>query len=238
MPTREEDERLGEEYYCRAQEYGVRAAEHLFRAQWKYAEPEWYDHRLHFMDPERHQTDFWTMSADNVIRVLPLHGRLLDLCSGDGFYDYWFYRLRSEVTCIENNRSAFESAMKRHSHPKIRYIFADVLTYQPQQSYFDVVLIRGAIEHFSEANQQKLFHLAHGALKSGGYFCGDTPAGGANVKLLQAHEHEWRNESEMRAALSTTFSAPNIETWSLESETSLHGRTSGTRTTLFWRCRK
>jgi 2-polyprenyl-3-methyl-5-hydroxy-6-metoxy-1,4-benzoquinol methylase len=231
-----QDYRKGEEYAAESRRFGILAAKHLFRAQWKYTEPEWYDHRLHFLDPERHQTDFWTMSADNVIRVLPLHGQLLDLCSGDGFYDYWFYRLRAEVTCIERNPGAHAFAVKHHSHARIKYILADVLEYQPEATRFDVVLIRGAIEHFSKENQAAIIRSAHGALKPGGYFCGDTPAKQGKAKLLGAHEYEWGGEVEMIAMLSANFS--DIETWSLESETELHPGDIGRRTTLFWRCRK
>jgi SAM-dependent methyltransferase len=227
----------GEELAAKAAKFGKEAAQRLFQGQWGHGQtPEWYDHRLHFLDPEHHFTDFWTTSADNVIRVLPLHGRLLDLCSGDGFYAYWFFRLRAEVVCVERNQEAFDFAIRHHSHPRIHYIFADVLTLVPESDYFDVVLIRGAIEHFSAEDQQKIFRLAKSALKPGGYFCGDTPANTAEDKLLASHECEWKDEAEMRQALSTTFE--NMETWFLDSETSLHDNDMGVRRTLFWRCRK
>jgi len=236
LEAQRQDYELGEQYAAESRRLGILAAKHLFRAQWKYTEPEWYDHRLHYLDPERHQTDFWTMSADNVIRVLPLHGKLLDLCSGDGFYDYWFYRLRAQVTCIERNQGAYDFAVKTHSHPNITYILDDVLTYQPEPESFDVVLIRGAIEHFSRENQEDIIEKARDALKPGGYFCGDTPANKDKHKLLGSHKCEWGGEREMREMMSQNFS--DIETWSLESETTLHKGEVGHRTTLFWRCRK
>lgn len=234
--TKERDAEIGESLALRAAEYGKLAAAFLFRSQWAYAEPEWFDHRLHLLDPETHFTDFWTMSADNVLRVLPFNGRLLDLCSGDGFYSYRFFRLRADVTCVELNPEAHAAAVRNHAHPRIKQVFGDALTYEAHPGYYDVVLIRGAIEHFTEENQQKLFRKSWDALKDGGYVCGDTVAArvtpaedGALHKQLSAHEHEWRTESEMREALAHVFNPKHIETWTLYSEF---------RTSLFWRCRK
>lgn len=208
---------------------GIIAAKFLFHAQWGYNAPEWFAHRLHVLDPNKYFTDYWTASADNVVRALPLGGRLLNLCSGDGFYDQYFYRKRAaEITCIEFNREVHDFAVKHHSDKKITYILGDVLSYPLAQSYYDVVCVRGAIEHFSPDDQQKIFTKSFDALKPGGYFCGDTPAKKKGVeKQLPSHEYEWSDEQEMRRVLNAVFS--EIETWSIVSEG---------RTTLFWRCKK
>lgn len=225
--SKEADAAIGEDLVKIASRYASMAGKFLFRAQWGYGAPEWYDHRLAILDPERHAVDFWTASADNVIRVLPFGGRLLDLCSGDGFYDYWFYRLRADVVCVERNPEAHRFAVEHWSHPRITHLLGDVLCYAPDDQSFDVVLIRGAIEHFTREDQQRLFLKARAALKSGGYFCGDTPARQEDGnKALDSHECEWADEAEMRAELSQVFT--EVETWSLKSEN---------RATLFWRCR-
>lgn len=86
------------EYFAKiASIIGKLASEYLLKAQWGYGEPEWFDHRHHILYPEKHFNDFWTASSDNVIKYLPVGGKLLDLCSGDGFYDYYFYRKRASV---------------------------------------------------------------------------------------------------------------------------------------------
>jgi SAM-dependent methyltransferase len=228
-PTHRSDAQIGELFARMATDCGKVAAAYLFRSQWAYNEPEWFDHRLHLLDPDEHFNDFWTASADNVIRVLPLGGRLLDLCSGDGFYDYWFYRYRASVLAIERNAEVIALAAKHHAHPKIEYVDADILTYAYPAEAFDTVVIRGAIEHFSETDQQRIFQIARDALKPGGYFCGDTPAKRGNeTKALGAHEYEWADEPEMRRMLRSIFAEDSIETSTLVSEN---------RTTLFWRCR-
>ena len=230
MTDREKDLELGEQYAAESKRFGLLAGKHLFRAQWGYGEPEWYDHRLAWFLPEKHMVDFWAASAHNVIQVTPLNSKMLDLCSGDGFYDYWFYRRRAHVTCIERNQEAYDFALKHYKHPRIKYILDDVLTCELPKEEFDVVVIRGAIEHFSKENQQLIFRRANEALKVGGYFCGDTPAAQGDKKLLGSHEYEWADEWEMIAALEPVFKpAMSVHTYTLESET---------RTTLFWQCQK
>lgn len=208
---------------------GRLAGKLLFRAQWGYGEPEWFDHRLHLLDPERWFSDYWTASADNILKVLPLEGRMLNLCSGDGFYDYWFYRKRaSDIECIEYNKEVFDFAMRHHAHSKIQYHFGNVLDFPLKPSYYDVVCIRGAIEHFSPADQIIIFKKSFAALKDGGFFCGDTPAKKIQMdKQLPSHEYEWSDEEEMRQCLGKVFST--IESWTIR---------SADRTTLFWRCQK
>jgi MoaA/NifB/PqqE/SkfB family radical SAM enzyme/SAM-dependent methyltransferase len=219
---------LGEYYAQVAVRAGKIASDLLFKGQWTHETPEWFDHRHHLLNTERWFTDFWTASADNVIPVLPLGGKMLNLCSGDGFYDYYFYRKRaSEIVCIEINEEAYRLAKRLHSAENIRYIKANVLTWDPPESYFDVVIIRGAIEHFAPQDQAIIFQSAARALKPGGWFCGDTPAKKTGGKHLSWHQHEWADEAEMRNALSTCFN--HVQTGTLASKEVI---------SLFWRCRK
>ena len=205
------------------------AGDLLFDSRWGDSESEWFDHRLHLLDPDKWFTDFWAASADNIIGVLPLGGKLLNLCSGDGFYDYYFYRKRAgEIISVELNQEALDHARRLHSAPNIKYIQGNVLTFDPPDSYFDVVMIRGAIEHFDQQGQHIIMQKDAKALKSGGWFCGDTPARRENnQKHLSLHEFEWADEREMKQELGSVFR--HIETGTLVSEKV---------TTLFWRCRK
>jgi len=193
--------------------------------------PDWFDHRHHYLNPEKFSGDgFWAASAVNVLRVLPLGGTLLDLCCGDCFYDYHFYRKRAkEITCVDINPETYRYACRLHKSENINYILHNVLEYEPEESYYDVVLIRGAIEHFSQLNQQLIFQKAKKALKTGGWFCGDTPANPKRDehKMLQAHEYEWADENEMCMELKKVFN--HVESYSM---------TSFDRTILFWRCKK
>ncbi len=199
------------------------------RGQWKYSEPEWFDHRHHLLYPERYFNDYWTISANNIISVLPQQAKLLEMCCGDGFYDFYFYKDRcQEIIGVELNDDVYNQSVRLHSADNITYLHQSILDFTPQDNYFDTVSIRGAIEHFSEENQQVIFKKALKTLKVGGWFCGDTVANlEQEHSLLISHEHEWINEDQMRTELSRVFD--HVETSTLISQN---------RTTLLWKCQK
>jgi SAM-dependent methyltransferase len=214
---------IGEYLAALTVESGKKAVDNLRTSG--HARPDWFDHRLHLLVPEEEFLDFWTASGDNVVFKLPMGGKVLDLCSGDGFYDYWVFRRRaSEVVCVDISERAHRQAVRLHSAPNVRHYKLNILTWDPTPKYYDVVVCRGAIEHFSQENQQVIFRKALSALRPGGWFCGDTPANKKSAnKMLGAHENEWENEVEMRAELEKVF--PIVHTSVL---------VSTQRTTLFW----
>lgn len=207
------------------------ASEFLGDSQGKYGDVDWFDHRHHLLNPDRWFGHDWVVSGVNVINVLPMDSYLLDLCSGDGFFGYYFYRTRAKkVDCIENNPELIRHAQRLYSAENITYILGNVLNYKLPDNYYDVIVIRGAIEHFSQENQHLILKKAQKALKSGGWFCGDTPANPKKreMKFLSDHENEWENEAEMKMELGKVF---NDEIYTNIIKT--HDRTN-----LLWRCRK
>ena len=137
------------------------------------------------------------------------------------------------MLCTDRDPEALSHARRFHAAPNLEYRSQDVLTFQPEPNAYDTVIIRGAIEHFNAEDQQRIFQLAHGALKPGGWFCGDTPAKSRVGQLyLHAHEFEWADEAEMRRELGRVFA--HVETESIPSK---DARVVG-YTTLLWRCRK
>jgi len=217
------------EYFAKISAFtGKIASELLMHAQWGGAQPDWFDHRHHLLNPETYFTDFWSMSGDNVVEVLPLDGTVLNLCAGDAFYDYYFFRHRAaQIDCFDINANAQRIYLRFHQAKNIRYTLGDILALEPQEQSYDVVVIRGAIEHFSRESQQKIFRIAKRALKVGGWFCGDTPANREAEKMLSAHECEWADETEMRRELVCVFD--HVRTRTLRSRQ---------RETLFWQCQK
>lgn len=207
---------------------GVKANKLLFDARWQLSSPSWYDHRGHLLDIEK-ATDNWTLSADLVIRNLPLNGKLLSLCSGDGWYEYNFYSKRaSEIICIDINTQAMRLARRIHKKSNIKHILGDILKYDysKYKNYFDTVSIRGAIEHFTKQEQAKIFKIAHYVLKPKSSFCGDTPAKISKNKLLDAHENEFKNKNDI------------LKISGIFSKTESYTVVSKERTTIFWRCIK
>ena len=234
--NRKHDIILGEYFAEVSRVAGRLAATFLYRGRWGESQPEWFDHRIHFLFPEKTFTDHWCITAVNAIQKLPLGGKVLDLCSGDGFFAYYFYRTRAKlIDCIEVSPFLCKHSQKLYSANNINYICADILEYDLSPETYDIVVIRGAIEHFSETNQNIIFQKVKNTLKKDGWFLGDTPANPEkNHKMLKSHENEWANEEEMRNQLQPFFS--HIECMTLKSNDQT--QKSAGRTNLFWCCRK
>jgi SAM-dependent methyltransferase len=212
------------------------AASSLFFAQWRLATPEWFDGRLSQLSPGKWGNDLHHIVYSNVLEVIPLGGRVLDICSGDAFIPYHIYSRRADqIVCVDYDPNAARHAIRYHSKPGIQYQHRSIFDFQWEDGWFDVVVIRGAIEHFTQQQQQEIFKLAKRFLKPGGYFCGDTPANAAaNDRLLDSHEYEWRDEAQMREELSHVFSDIHTQVY-VSREPIDH---STLRTSLIWRCRK
>lgn len=203
---------------------GAQASSLLYSARQNIDGLDWFDHRHHLLNPEIEFTDFWTLSGDNAVKKIPLDGTVLDLCCGDGFYDFHFYRHRSaSIVAVDISGRAIALARRIHSAKNIGYIERDILAWHFGGPY-DVVICRGAIEHFAEDEQKHIFEKAHDALRFGGWFCGDTVTPTAGNP---AHKREWADEREMADALGGTFNRVDTD-----------AVVSRERTTLFWRCQK
>ena len=204
-------------------EIGKSASKLLYSAREGIAGIDWFDHRHHLLNPPVEFLDFCMISGTNVVSRIPIDGAVLDLCCGDGFYDYYFYRHKAKhILGIDINPRAIALAKREHAAPNIEYILGDVMSYPITSGKYDTVICRGAIEHFTENEQSILMGRISDALKSGGWFCGDTvtPQGDN-----EAHKHEWTCEGDMIEVLKTTFH--NIQTSTVISRE---------RTTLLWRC--
>lgn len=194
---------------------------------------DFYDHREHLLDNDK-WVDHWTMSADNIMGVMPDGAKVLNLCCGDGFYDKYFYSKRaSEIISVDINEIAISHAKRLHSDECITYILADMMEYQPKEDYFDIVAIRGAIEHFTKDEQSHLASIAHTALKDGGYFCGDTPKATDDCKF---HHYEWRVKEDGINVFKSSFQEEKISVSLFRS--AMKNSDKEPRTTIFWRCKK
>ena len=226
----------GEALYYLQRLIALPASQRLFASQWSFTTPEWFDHRHSWLDPDKWNHDFVDASVYNVLPRLPLGGSMLSLCCGDGFFEKHYYSKRcSRVVAVDRDKSALAYATRLHNSPNIEYRESDIFQLDLPSSSFDVVVLRSAIEHFTEDQQEFLVSSIKRWLKPGGWFVGDTPANpdhNESNKLLEHHEHEWSSEQEMRDDLGRYFS--EVCTSSLLSNEISVNRT---RTTLFWACR-
>lgn len=172
---------------------------------------------------------YWAMSADNILLKMPLGGKHLSLCSGDGFYEYVFFRHRAnQVICYDYDKAAVAHAKKYHAAENIVYNFANILDVDFGVSAYDSISMRGAIEHFSSEQQKALFTKIASSLTDGGYFCGDTvQAVEGGHKLLEHHEFEWHTMDIGENMMRDFFS--KVRMYSFESKS---------RMTILWQCQK
>lgn len=231
---RQRDDIITGEYLLKlSEELGLIASKILMKGQWNYETPDWFDHRHHTIDWEAQSKNQWIESASLVLRLLPEKGNVLDICAGDAFFDYKFFRqVCSQITCIDINGSdEYKNYLiKKHSAPNIEYIFDDVLKSEFKENFYDVVWMRSAIEHFSEDDQIKLFEKIKKSLKPNGWYCGDTPANPEknSGKQHSAHENEWLDINEAEKTLKKMFD--EVHVYSLYCA-------KDKRTTIFWYCR-
>lgn len=222
------------EYLVKLSEYlGVVGSKLLKRGQWQYELPDWFDHRHHTLNWNDESKNSWTESASLVLRLLPERGNILDLCAGDAYYDYKFFKnMANEITCVDiSSSNEYKNFLiKQHAAPNINYVFSDVLEFNPQPNYYNIVWMRSAIEHFTLDNQIRLFQKIKDALVTDGWFCGDTPANPNkdDRKEHVNHENEWRDVSEAKELLSRYFS--EVHVYSIYCNVDK-------RTTIFWQCR-
>ncbi len=224
---------LGEYLVKLSEHLGVTGSRLLKRGQWSYETPDWFDHRHHMLNPEESKNS-WLESISLVLRLLPENGKILNYCAGDGFFDYQFFRyMSSEITCvdIDDSNEYKNFLIKKYSNdPKIEYLYKDVLKHEPKEDYYDIVIMRSAIEHFSLENQALLFNKIKKALTKTGWYCGDTPANPDrdNDKQHSAHEYEWKDKNEAREVLNKHFD--EVDVYSIYCNID-------PRETMFWKCR-
>jgi hypothetical protein len=111
---------IGEYYALLTKQLGERAAELLFQARWNaYSHPEWFDHRLSDLS-DKYNTDYVALSGVHALLCMPLSGKVLSLCSGDGYYEYHYYSYRADhVDCLEIDADAFSHACIYHKKKNI-----------------------------------------------------------------------------------------------------------------------
>ncbi len=112
---------------------------------------EWFDHEVdaYWQWPRRHQSYFLERGVLSAITLRPTD-RVLELCSGDGFFTERFYAPRvAEVVAIDANDAAVRHARRRHRAPNIRYVVGDITAGLPPGP-FDHVVWDSAMHHFDD----------------------------------------------------------------------------------------
>ncbi|MBX9648810.1 MAG: class I SAM-dependent methyltransferase [Xanthobacteraceae bacterium] len=179
-----------------------------FAVQWGFApRPEWFDHYL-----DQH----WQFSATNnglwVERgvfsrmVIKPNARMLEICCGDGFNTRHFYSSKAgSITALDFDRDAIPHARRYNAAPNVTYLQKDIREGLPDGP-FDNVVWDAAIEHFTEAEIDRLMREIVQRLGPDGVLSGYTLTEAADGrKSNDLHEYEFKDKEDLRRFFTPHF---------------------------------
>jgi 2-polyprenyl-3-methyl-5-hydroxy-6-metoxy-1,4-benzoquinol methylase len=182
------------------------------RRRWENGEPpEWFDHRADLFRWSELRSSFWVERGVYSRAVMTPGCRVLDLCSGDGFYAFHFFSpVASHVDALDRDPTAIEHAKRYHAAPNISYLQRDVVEGDWPEDRYDVVVWDGAIEHFPDQRISRVLERASAALGEEGILTGYTIVA-KERSSHPAHQHEFTSAGELEEMLRPSFA--NVRTW-------------------------
>jgi ubiquinone/menaquinone biosynthesis C-methylase UbiE len=173
-----------------------------FYAEWLVDHPEYFEHQmdLHYKwhkTRSPHAIERGVFSSFALRNETPPTGKTLDLCSGDGFFSYYFYSIRSEsVIAIDFDSSAIEFAKKNYFEAKnIQFIVGDIRKDIPDGPY-DNIVWDASIDYFSKEEIQDIMVRIKAVLKTDGTLSGFSVVN-PDYGAKHLHKLEIQNESDL-----------------------------------------
>lgn len=185
-----------------------------FRMLWQSdrAAPEWFDHYLdvQFLWPSTGNTIALERGAFGHFAVR--HGdRVMDICSGDGFYCRYFWSPRaSEVVGVDRDRAALAHARRNNAADNVTFIERDLVVDELPPGPFDAVTWNAGIEHFEENEILEILAKVKRSLQPGGVMAGTTDIHGEGGYVW--HKREFRDADDLAQLLRQRFEHVTVET--------------------------
>lgn len=138
--------------------------------------------------------------------------KVLDLCSGDGFYPYHFYcDLAEIVDCVDFSEDALTYAKNNYALPNLNYHRLDLKADPLPKSDYDVVIWNAGLDYFNQSEQLSIVNKIIAASKKEMVLVGMVP------KTLEKeqddnHAYSFENESDLKNKLMTFFNLVEIKT--------------------------
>ena len=102
--------------------------------------------------------------------------KVLDLCSGDGFYTYLFLsELASSVDAIDISSENIKNSLKKYNRENINYINADLIKYNLKKNNYDVIVWSEGIAYFNDSDRKIIYKNIINSLKAKGLLYIRTP---------------------------------------------------------------
>lgn len=189
--------------------------------------PEWYDHRTDLFTWSSMRQPLWVERGVYSREVMRIGDRVLDLCSGDGFFAYHFYSgSAAQVDCVDRDDTAIAHARRFHALPNVSFSKLDIFADPFPGKDYDVICFDAAIEHFTLEQIDVILKKCAAALKPHGVLTGYTNAEADHGKAHPDHQHEFGDEDELRGVVSKVFAHVGTVKTVYKERTNLYFRAS------------
>lgn len=184
-----------------------------FAVQWGLKpRPEWHDHFLDQHWQWSTTNGRWANNSLWVERgvfsrlVMKPDAKVLEICSGDGFNARHFYASRaSSIIALDFDKDAVAHARRFNSAQNINYVEQDIRDGLPAGP-FDNIIWDAAIEHFTEAEIDRIMGQLVERLGADGILSGYTMVEAADGKKANAlHEYEFKDKDDLRRFFTPHF---------------------------------
>ena len=170
---------IGKVLYFSAKKYASFHTKLMHYSDWYFSgsEPSSYKHEINLYnwiyDPS--QVEFVEGGVFGRM-LIEKEAVVLDLCCGDGSYDYLFFSdVAKHIDAIDYDKTSIDYAKKRYQKENIAFICHDLLTYEFEDNHYDVVIWRAGVAYFTKEQREVLFKNIFKTLKKGGKFYIGTP---------------------------------------------------------------
>ncbi len=168
-------------------------------------QPEWMDHFIDQFVQLREGKTLWTERGVYGVAGLKRAGNFLELCSGDGFNTFHYYRpFAKKIIAVDFDPTALAHARRYNSAANIEFREHDIRGAFPE-GQFDNILWDAAIEHFTEEEIAAIMANIKKALTPEGILSGYTLIEHPDGKSLHHHEREFYSMQDLASFLEPYF---------------------------------
>lgn len=153
----------------------------------------------------------WLQPGANARQYMFPDCRILDLCSGDGFFPYMFYaECASQIDALDFDASAIEHANTNYSAANIKYYRTDIVKEAFPGKDYDFVVWNTAMDYFTREQLDEIFTKIKAAAKPNMMFIGSVPKVEPNEKHSDNHVKHFEDQAELEAVLGKHFHQVNV----------------------------
>jgi hypothetical protein len=131
-----------------------------------YAHPTWFPHRLNLATWSEQRDSHFLERGIYSNEVIAPGNTVLELCSGDGFYSYFFFSKKAQhIDAIDIDQMALAHAQEYHSLPNIHYHQADIIKDPFPRNTYEVVIWDSAIRRLKKEEMKIVLEKISTVLK-------------------------------------------------------------------------